>query len=171
MRNLFLWLLFFIMSSLQIASAVNDTQKDGFEINHLPMSIVADSWSFDNTTGISDYEGNVKIDQGTAHLTADRVITHRNNQHQIDLATAYGLQRPAEYITHPPNQSVGLHAIADVIQLTPLTSIVTLKGHVSVQQGDNHFQGPLLIYHMKNQTVNAPASKEGRSTIIITPKQ
>ena len=135
------------------------------------MSIVALSSLFNYKTGTNTYEGDVKIDQGSTHLTADRVVTQNNDHHKIDTATAYGIQKLAEYITLPKDGDLPFHAKAKVIKFFPATSIVILEGDVVVTQGENSFQGPLIIYNMKDQVVTAPASKLGRATIVIEPTQ
>ena len=130
--------------------------------------IFASSSLFNYKTGVTTYEGDVKIDQGSTRLTADKVITE-NNGHRITSAIAYGIQRLANYTTLPKEGDPVFHAKAHVIKFYPDTSTVILEGNVIVTQGENSFQGPLIIYNMKDQTVTAPASKAGRATIVIDP--
>ncbi|HSW69724.1 MAG TPA: lipopolysaccharide transport periplasmic protein LptA [Gammaproteobacteria bacterium] len=135
------------------------------------MHINSDASTFNYKTGTNIYEGHVKIDQGTTHLTADRVVTTNNDKHKIKEAIAYGLNQLAEYTTLPKAGDAELHAKAKVIKFYPATSLVFLEGDVVVTQGKNTFQGPVIIYNMKDQVVTAPPSKTGRSTIIIEPSQ
>ena len=128
--------------------------------------ITADSSTFDFKTSDNIYKGNVIITQGTTRLTADRVMTHTNKQKIVE-ATAYGISKPVEYSTLPkPNDAV-FYAKAKKIRFYPIKSIVILEGDVIVTQGKNSFQGPILIYNIKDQTVSAPASQTGRATMII----
>lgn len=136
-----------------------------------PLHIVADSTLFNYKTGIDTYEGHVKVDQGTTHLVADRLITEKDKQHKIVIATAYGLQNLSEFTTIPTENDLLLHAKAKVIKYYPSTSIVILEENVFVTQGKNSFHGPLIIYNMKDQLVSAPASKNGRATIVIEPNK
>ena len=55
-----------------------------------PMKIVADASLFNYKTGVDSYEGNVKVDQGTTHLSADKLVTEKNDKHKIITAVAYG---------------------------------------------------------------------------------
>ncbi|MHB1947913.1 MAG: lipopolysaccharide transport periplasmic protein LptA [Gammaproteobacteria bacterium] len=135
------------------------------------MHIKADSSAFDYKGGQSTYEGNVKIDQGSSHLTADRVITKNNADHKIEEAIAYGKDKLAEYTTIPKPGDQLFHAKANVIKFYPPKSMIILEGKVIVTQGENSFNGPLIIYNIKDQTVVAPASKGGRATIIIDPNE
>ncbi len=136
-----------------------------------PFSIIANTSVFNYKTGIDIYEGDVKIDQGTTHLTADRLITKKNKQHKIILATALGIKKLAEYTTVPSAGDPLLYAKARIIKFYPITSIVILEKDVVVTQKGNSFHGPLIIYNIKDQVVTAPASKNGRATIVIEPEQ
>jgi lipopolysaccharide export system protein LptA len=136
----------------------------------MPMKIVADATLFNYKTGQDSYEGNVKVDQGTTHLTADKLITEKNEQHKIISAIAYGTQRLAELITLPSEGAELLHAKSKIIKFYPPTSILVLEDNVFVEQGRNSFRGSVIIYNMKEQMVAAPASKNGRATIVIDAK-
>jgi lipopolysaccharide export system protein LptA len=136
------------------------------------MHIVADATTFNYKTGSTTYEGNVKIDQGSTHLTADRVTTTNNSKHKIEEAIAYGLNNKlAEYVTLPKQGDAILRAKAKTIKFYPGNSTVLLEGNVIVMQGKNSFEGPVVIYNMKDQIVTAPASKTGRATVVIEPSQ
>ncbi len=133
--------------------------------------IFANTSTFNYKTGLNIYEGNVKIDQGSTHLTADRVVTQNNKQHKIQEVTAYGITKLAEYTTIPKPGDDVFFAQAKVIKFNPITSMITLEGDVLVKQGNNSFHGAVMTYNMKDQVVAAPASKTGRATIIIDPNQ
>lgn len=133
--------------------------------------IVANSTEFNYKTGLDVYEGNVQIDQGTTHVKADKLITQKDEHHHIVSAIAYGLAHLAEYTTIPKAGDVNLNAKAKIIRYFPTTSTIILEENVTVTQGKNSFHGPHIIYNMKNQTVSAPASKNGRASIVIEPKQ
>lgn len=135
-----------------------------------PFNIVADSSIFNYKTGIDMYEGNVKVDQGTSHLTADRLVTQKNKQHKMMSAIATGIHKLAEYSTVPKLGDPILIAKARTITFYPPTSTVVLEQDVLVTQKENSFHGPLIIYNIKDQVVTAPASNEGRATITIEPE-
>ena len=135
-----------------------------------PFNIVADSSIFNYKTGIDTYEGNVKVDQGTSHLTADRLVTQKNKQHKMISAIAIGIHKLAEYSTVPKVGDPILIAKAKIITFYPPTATVVLEQDVLVTQKENSFHGPRIIYNIKDQVVTAPASKEGRATITIEPE-
>jgi lipopolysaccharide export system protein LptA len=133
--------------------------------------IIADSSVFNYKTGETVYEGNVKVDQGTTHLTADKVVIKNNDQHKIETAIAYGNNQPAQYSTLPKPGDTLMQAKAKVIKYFPTKTLIQLEGDVEVLQGENSFHGPLILYNMKDQIVSAPASKTGRATIVIDPSK
>lgn len=136
-----------------------------------PLKIVAAASLFNYKTGIDTYEGNVNVEQGSTHLSADKLMTERNAQNKLVSVIAYGIENLAELITLPAEGSKELHAKAKIIKFYPATSILELENDVTVTQGENHFQGSHIIYNMKDQMVSAPATKNGRTTIIIEPKR
>ena len=161
MFRVFLSLIFFVPA---IAfSLPTDTDR--------PFRIVANTSVFNYKTGLDIYEGDVKIDQGTTHLTADRLVTQKNKQHKITLATAFGIKKLAEYRTVPALGDSLLYAKARIIQFYPINALVVLEKEVSVTQKENSFHGSLIIYNIKDQVVTAPGSKDGHSTIVIEPEQ
>lgn len=151
----------FFLPTLVVALPI-DAQK--------PMHIIADSSLINYKTGNNVYEGHVKVDQGSTHVTADRLTTQTDPHHKISEVIAYGTSRLAEYTTIPKQNDPVFHAKAKVIRFYPITSMVFLEGDAYVFQGENSFQGPIIIYNMKDQIVTAPASKSGHATILIEPK-
>lgn len=135
-----------------------------------PFNIIADSSVFNYKTGIDVYEGNVRVNQGTSHLVADRLVTEKDKQHKIVLATATGIKKLAEYSTVPKMGDPILIAKAKIIKFYPARSTVILEQDVLVTQNQNSFHGPRIIYNIKDQVVTAPASQEGRATITIEPE-
>jgi lipopolysaccharide export system protein LptA len=157
-----LFIFLFFMFYQTAAALPNDGEK--------PMKIVADASLFNYKTGIDTYEGNVKVDQGTTHLIADKLVTEKNEHHKIISAIAYGTHHLAELTTLPSVDAKILHAKSNIIKFYPSTSILVLEDNVMVTQGENSFHGSLIIYNMKEQMVAAPASKNGRATIVIDAK-
>ena len=162
-QNLKILLTLLALFGCTIAAALpgDDAQK---------MNIISNSTLLNYKTGSNVYEGDVKIDQGATHLLADRVTTQNNSKHKMEEAIAYGVLKPAHYWTIPKEGDVEFNAYAKVIKFYPAKSTVVLEGDVVVKQGNNSFNGALIIYNIKDQTVSAPATNQGRATIIIEPK-
>lgn len=133
------------------------------------VNIMADSGTYNFKTGVDVYEGHVKIDQGTTHIIADKLITKKNPQHKIEEATAFGTETLAHYWTQPKLGEPELHARAKIIKFYPIDANVTLEYDVHVSQGDNNFSGELIHYNSAEQTINVPASANGRAVLVYTP--
>lgn len=158
---------FYLLLLLCISDSLYALPEDQLQTMH----IVSASSTFNYKTGVNVYEGDVKIDQGSTHLTADRVETNNNDKHKIKEAIAFGATQLAEYMTLLKPGDPIFHAKAKIIKFYPQKSLVILEGDATVTQGENSFQGPIIFYNMKDQVVTAPASKTGRVTIIIEPSK
>jgi lipopolysaccharide export system protein LptA len=131
--------------------------------------ITADQSTYNYKTGVNTFEGNVKVDQGTTHLTSDRLITHNNSQHKIEVAIATSLASTSHYWTTPKAGETEMHAYAKIIRFYPQVSNVTLEQSVTLKQGENSFQGELIHYNNRDQTVTVPGMKTNRAVIIYKP--
>lgn len=139
------------------------------EDNKELMHIKADRTIYNYKKGLNYFEGNVVIDQGTTHVTADRLTTKSNDKHQIQEAIAYGVKELAHFWTVPTHGQQIVDAHAKIIKFYPLTSNATLQGNVFVTQGENNFQGQLIHYNMNEQTIIVPETKNGRAVIVYNP--
>lgn len=131
------------------------------------IKVSADSSLVNYKLGLTTYEGNVVIDQGSTHLAADKITTKNNNKHKIKEAIAYGIKKQVEYSSIPKPGDNLLHASANKIKFYPETYTVVLEGNVLVTQGKNSFHGERIIYNTKTQEVSVPATAGGRATLII----
>ncbi|MBX3709205.1 MAG: lipopolysaccharide transport periplasmic protein LptA [Gammaproteobacteria bacterium] len=159
----FITFILFFLYSYSLSSFALDS--DSLE----KLNIVADSGTYNFKTGIDVYEGHVKIDQGTTHIAADKLITKKNNQHKIQEATAYGIQELAHFWTLPKQGEPEIHAQAKIIKFYPIESNVSLEHDVHVTQGKNSFQGELVHYNSHDQTIIVPSSTNGRAIIVYNP--
>lgn len=139
--------------------------------NKEPLIIVADSTIYNYKAGINTFEGHVKVDQGSTHIIADRLVTKTNAKHKIEEAIAYGNTDPAHFWTTPKPNELPLHAYAKIIRFYPLVSNVTLEQSVTVKQGDNRFHGELIHYNNLEQTITVPPSQNGRAVLVYNPEQ
>jgi len=161
-KILFILICTIITVSLQTVSALDSDSKE-------KVNIVADSVIYNYKSGIDVYEGHIRIDQGTTHITADRLVTKKNERHMIQEATAYGLLNLAQYWTVPKIGEPELHARAKIIKFYPIESNISLEQNAHVIQGENSFQGEFIHYNNKDQTITVPASKNGRAVIVYNP--
>jgi lipopolysaccharide export system protein LptA len=140
-------------------------QNDAKETVH----ITASSATYNYKTGVDVYEGNVKVDQGTTHITADRLVTKKNSEHKIAEAIAYGNRRSAHFWTLPNQDEPEIHAHAKIIKFYPIKSDAMLEKNVLVTQGSNSFTGEIVQYNNSEQTITVPASKNSHAVIVYNP--
>lgn len=133
------------------------------------LNIIADSGTYNFKTGVDVYEGHVKIDQGTTHVTAEKLITKKNKKHKIFEAIAYGEKDLAHYWTLPKQGDKEIHAHAKTIKFYPLQMNVSLERSAHLTQGDDKFDGELIHYNSSEQTITLPVSTNGRARLVYTP--
>ncbi len=166
LSSLGLWLSSMLAGGLLLLVTSNSFALDSDQ--QQPVYMVADSGTYNHSTGVGHYRGHVKVDQGTTHLTADTVITQSNSQNQLQQVTAYG--KPAVYRTITDPQKPELVASANTIKFYPQQHWVVLIDHAVVTQGTDSYRGPLIQYNTQQKLVISPPTKGGRTTIIIQPQ-
>ncbi len=133
-----------------------------------PIFIQADFAKIDNQQGIGYYEGRVQFDQGTSHIRADRAQTQLNEDHELIEAIAYGNQQHRAYFwTQPEGDQTVLHAKADTIRFVAASKRIYLIGNAEITKADDVYRAPKIEYDSEHQTITSPASKQGRTEIII----
>lgn len=153
----------FLMLSTQVYALDDDHRQ--------PMLLQAESAEFNNTTHYGVYKGNVSLDQGSTHLTANIAYTYANKKNQLTLAIAKGLKsNQAHYWSLPQGKKEILHAYADKIEYYPLKHQIKLLGNACVKQGKDKIQAPIIIYDTEKQHVISQSNKYGRTTITVNPQ-
>ncbi|MBY0545129.1 MAG: lipopolysaccharide transport periplasmic protein LptA [Gammaproteobacteria bacterium] len=135
--------------------------------------IVSDNAQLNKATGISVFSGNVKVDHGSTHVTADKLTTYSDKNNQVIKAIAEGANGNfATYQTMTDPKKPPLNAKALIIQYFPQQHYVILIGQAVVTQGPDSITGPQLEYDLKNQiliTKNNGSMGSGRTKIVIQP--
>jgi lipopolysaccharide export system protein LptA len=138
------------------------------------MYISAQTAEVDKLTGNSVYQGDVKIDRGTTHVTADK-LTVQSADGKAVLLTAYGNPKQlAHYQTQTDVNKPILDAYAIVIKYYPPQHVVELIGSAHVTQGHNQIDGPHLQYDLINKVlvaVNDNAKLPGKTSFVIDPNE
>ncbi len=133
------------------------------------MIILSDATLYDNKTGITIFEGHVKVTQGTTLIIADKLTTKTDKNHKINEIIAYGINQVAEYWTLPKEKDQPFHASANIIKYYPKDPKVTLEQNVTASQGKNSFHGGVIHYNRQTETLMVPASNTGRAILIYNP--
>ena len=116
-------------------------------------------WSFDGNVRINAEEhGNLRSDQAT--------VDFRDNH--ITRATITG--KPAQFEQKRPDTEQIARGHADEIVYDVSVGTVRLSNDAWLSDGQNEISGPLLVYNIRAQRVQANASPDGeRVHILITP--
>lgn len=165
MNNIFFSKFICILLTLTFSSVVFCLPQDKKEVLH----IVADSTIYNYKTGINIFEGHVKVDQGTTHITADKLTTKSNLRHDIQEIIAIGIQNQAHYWTTYHAGEADIHAQANTIKFYPIDSNIVLEQNVIMTQAANSFKGQMILYNLTTQTITVPAAAKGRAVLVYYP--
>lgn len=139
-----------------------------------PIEIQANSAERDAKTGVTTYSGNVDINQGSIHISANRVVLDSKNN-ELSQITASGA--PATYTQQLTGPEDVVDAKADTIYFDVAKNLITLQGGANLKQPSGSITGDRIEYDTKNERVRAQASESGSSdnakriTVIIPPAQ
>lgn len=156
--------LFVLLSLLSYGAYAleNDSQE--------PVTIQADSAKINNKAKQGVYEGHVRIDQGTTHITASFATTLLGEDNKLLEATASGdTQEQVHYWTLSNVEEPVMHAYADFMEYKAEENKIYLVGHAVVSQGADSYAAPHIEYDITHEQVISRASDDGRTTIIIHP--
>jgi lipopolysaccharide export system protein LptA len=137
-----------------------------------PIYIQSDRAERDERKGTTVYTGDVEVDQGSLHISADRVLIFSSND-QVDRMEAYG--NPARMQQKTSVEKEPVYARARKIDYLVANEELTLTGNASVTQEGAKMTGSQIIYYMREQRVKAgrPGASTDRSRVItvIPPRQ
>ncbi len=143
-----------------------------------PISIEADSAFVDEVNGVTIYEGNAFIRQGTLNIRADKVKVIMSDSEVIQIiasmqASSKGL---AHYEQMPDDDEDLVSADAKTITYFIQEEKLHLTGNAHLQQTQDKFSGQLLYYDMTTGVVDLKGGKateddSGRVSITLQPKK
>ncbi|MCU7797620.1 MAG: lipopolysaccharide transport periplasmic protein LptA [Candidatus Thiodiazotropha sp. (ex Myrtea spinifera)] len=134
-----------------------------------PMHLEADSVSIDEGTGISLYQGNVVITQGSLKLWADRLWIHRRDG-KTDKLISEGQPTRFQQTTDEQEEVRG-HALRAEFYVD--RDELLLFDDALLEQGPDQFRSDRIIYNRTSSQVKAGTSADGkqRVQVIIEPRK
>ena len=144
------------------------------EDRDLPVHIEANKATMDETTGISLYEGQVVITQGTLKITADMVeVKTVNSEVTKIVASTEKPGRLSHYEEMPDDREGLITADAKTITYEFALEKVKLEGSAKLTQVKDIYRGELLTYDARKGfvTLNSSGKPGDRVSITFTPKQ
>jgi lipopolysaccharide export system protein LptA len=153
LRKLLLSSLLLIASSFALALP-NDANQ--------PISIVADSAIKDDKLGLTIYEGNVSITQGSLNILADKVTVFIVAE-QVSKMVAIG--KPASFKQQPNVDAKDVIAKADTIDYFILDKKIILTENALLNQGGSTLTGKVINYDIDA----AKAQARGGVQVVMEP--
>ncbi|MBK8183667.1 MAG: lipopolysaccharide transport periplasmic protein LptA [Candidatus Competibacteraceae bacterium] len=138
------------------------------EDRNQPIHLEAGRGQLDQKTGISVYEGNVTISQGSMRLTADTATIYvKDSSFQRMDATG----NPAGLRYKSAADKPEIQGTSKRIEYDVASGRVIMTGAVRVMQGQDVFNGDRLEYDLKDDVIRAKgAGENGRIQFTIQPK-
>lgn len=146
------------------ASAASALPED----RNQPIQLEASRGQLDQKTGVSIYEGNVAITQGSMRLTADTATIYvKDSSFQRMDATG----NPANLRYKPAADKPEIQGTSKRVEYDVASAKVVMTGGVRVVQGQDVFTGDRLEYDLKDDVIRAKgAGENGRIQFTIQPK-
>jgi len=138
------------------------------EDRNQPIHLEASRGQLDQKTGISVYEGNVVITQGSMRLTADTVTIYvKDNNFQRMEATG----APANLRYRPTADKPEIQGASQRVEYDVAGAKVIMSGSARLTQGQDTFTGERVEYDLKGDVVRARgAGDNGRIQFTIQPR-
>ncbi len=134
-----------------------------------PIDIEADQAEFDQRSGTSFFQGDVRLQRGTLSITADKITLYRVNK-RLERTVAEG--HPARYSQKTP-QGGEIRAEAEKIEYFATKEELHMTGKARLWHDKNRFSGERIIYHIRSDKVQADSNDSGKQRVhaIIYPDE
>jgi lipopolysaccharide export system protein LptA len=134
-----------------------------------PIQVQADRASLDDIKGITIYEGNVVVTQGTTQLRGDKVTLTYDAEKEVEKIVAEG--NPARFKQRPDNRDEDIQAQAKRLEYYGKQDMLHLITEALVQQGKDKFSAQKITYDAKRELITAEGDKQQRVNVVIEPKK
>ncbi len=156
-------LLALLLAPLSAQALDDDTEQ--------PIRIVANEAVRDEKTGLTVYQGNVQMIQGSIQIEADRITIYRIET-EGDKIVAEG--SPAHLQQQPEPEAALMHAWGGVIEYYRTEDRIQLRDKAHLEQDGSTVRGDRIDYYINEQLVKAAASEsseQDRVEVIIPPRR
>ena len=140
------------------------------EDSEQPIHITADQALRNEKEGLTVYKGNVELEQGSLHITADRITIYRIVE-EADKIVARG--SPALLRQKPDPNKGPVEARAQIIEYYKIEARVHLARDASIEQDGSRVTGETIDYYIDQQLVKAGSDRteEDSRVEVIIPAQ
>ncbi|WP_024851299.1 lipopolysaccharide transport periplasmic protein LptA [Hydrogenovibrio kuenenii] len=134
-----------------------------------PVEITADTLNAKDKEGISIYQGNVIVIQGSTTIKGDKVTLHHPKR---KISTAIVLGKPATFKRYLSEEKGWVTGHANKITYSTTNKTLLLEGNAKVVQEDkNTITGPRILYDLTHKTLSAKGKAKQRIKMIFTPPE
>jgi lipopolysaccharide export system protein LptA len=140
-----------------------------------PIEIQADSAIRQEKEGLTTYQGNVFMSQGSLKVEADNITVSRTGNDSATNLTATG--KPAKFEQQPEADKEIVHASANLIYYQLEEGKIELTGEAKLNQGEAQITSDKIVYLAEEQIFKAEKStdilntKPQRVQVIIPAKK
>lgn len=136
-----------------------------------PIHIESDRAERDGRQGITIYEGDVRLRQGSMRIHADRLTVHTDGNNQVQEVLAEG--RPAQFEQRPSADDEPIQAEAFSIRYQVTAEQLELTTNAWLEQGSATLRGNRIDYDMARELMRAegePDTERPRIEMVIPPR-
>jgi lipopolysaccharide export system protein LptA len=151
----------FLLILLLLSTAISALPED----REQPIHLEADRAQLDQKTGVSVYQGNVVISQGSMRLNADTATFYVNNG-RFERLEATG--KPVKLRYQPASNKPEIQGVSQQVEYNALKARVIMTSKAKITQGQDTFAGDRIEYDLDKDLVKAGG--DGRIEFIIQPQ-
>ncbi len=129
-----------------------------------PIEVLAQKAMIDDAKGVTTYQGNVTITQGSTKIMADTVTLEYDTDHNVKTIHAQG--NPARFQRRPDHREEDIVAQGGRMEYFVQTDVIHLYENARIQQGKDTFTGAKITYDVKKDFITA----DGQVSVTIHPK-
>lgn len=163
--NLTKWCLPGTLAALSLASTLALGLPDD---RNQPIHIEADSAVRDQLSGITTYTGNVEMDQGSIHISADKILIYTQDQ-KVSKIIATGI--PAHFQQKPSAEKEIILARGNTLIYEVVQDKLSITENAQVEQDGSIVSGDLINYDIHLALVEAGSrDNKSRVKIVLQPQ-
>lgn len=151
-RNAWRFLAGLLLSSLSLPLYAFNLDSDK------PIRVESDNARLDDQEGTATYTGSVRVTQGEALLTADRVVLYRGGAQSLNRMVATG--DPATYEQPETEQGPAVYAEGRTIIYRADEERITFESEAFIRQQGDTFRGNRIVYDVAERVVTASSSED-----------
>lgn len=136
-----------------------------------PIYIESDRAERDGRQGITTYEGDVRLRQGSLRIEAERLTVHTDENDEVQRVLAEG--SPAHFKQQPEAEEKPVSAEAYRIDYQVEQQVLELTTSALLEQGDATMRGNRIDYDIAKELVKAEGDAETdspRIRMVLPPK-